>query len=840
MLKAKAETFPVSYSSSFVRAHSCVLACLFATLAAAHTGSADETFSDAAAAYERAQETGFRWTSREKFPSAFITKAFLNTDDGPYGAPQLGGIGTGVFGRDLQGRFNRWQLQPGFQRTVTVNSASLCVRWQQGDRKGAYRVGEGDWDKPLPAGSRSVAILWPITHERLSAPDWPVEAIIESWSPVIPHDYESSALPIAFFDVYVRNTSAAEASLDLALFLPNFLNWRPGATNSPSASHNALAWADWSNGGNYSAAAALPAGSTLREAVLFRNENRAAPVRDMEGEVLLGVGGGSKVRAQRELCFIVTSRADTLKKDGMLQRQAEMAFFETGRLPAHEFAWHSNHNEVLGSAVAGGLTLPPGGEGHFTLVVAWDLPLAAFGAGRTWEKAYTTRYGADGRQAARIAEDALAKRAEWRARLDAWHERTLGKGSAAERKRRGAAINDLYYVNSGGTNWVARQHSANGLEAPLLGAGEHFAVLEGRDSGYYFYNTFDLWPHAQAAFDANWPRLSALVYDDYLRTVPLLLPEKRFISMTGGRGVRKVADKIPHDLGSPPGDPWHVINEYNAVRDSNVWKDHNPAFALGFYLHRKHTARGALSDAEWATLLKVADFMIAQDKDEDGLPDHDTHGDNTWDALEVTGPAPYSGALTLGALAAMAEWSRLRGDSAREKLFAHRQALARESFERHFWNGQHYRSATKGDRAEWILADALFGILLAEAAGLRDLLPREHIAAHLRAVCERNWHGFADGTVGPSLFAPPAGDIPAGTQIGEVLVGSAHACIALMRRVGLGREADAMADAMNKTLYERSGMQFRTPAAWTPAGTYRSPSNLRPLASWHSLWPVPR
>lgn len=342
---------------------------------------------------------------------------------------------------------------------------------------------------------------------------------------------------------------------------------------------------------------------------------------------------GFRWTSEEKFPYIVTSRVDTLKKPlTHLLGEAEQAFFTTGRFPAREFAWHSNHN-----------------------------------------------------------------------------------------------------VNSGGTTWVARQHSANGLQPPLLGAGEHFAILEGRDSGYYFYNPFDLWPHAQAAFDANW---------------------------------------------------------------------------------------------------------LAQDKDGDGLPDHDTHGDNTWDALEVTGPAPYSGALTLGALAAMADWSRLRGDTAQETRFARQRTLAGKSFERHFWNGRYYRSATTGERAEWILTDALFGILLAESAGLRDLLPREHVAAHLRAVAERNWRGFAGGGVGPSLFAPPTGDIPTGTQVGEVLVGSAHSCIALMRRAGLAPEADAMNDAMIGTLYQRSGLQFRTPAAWAPAGTYRSPTNLRPLASWYSLWPV--
>jgi hypothetical protein len=52
-------------------------------------------------------------------------------------------------------------------------------------------------------------------------------SILSSLEPIA-FDDEASALPVAFFDVYVRNTSPAPARLDLALFMPNFLGWRKG------------------------------------------------------------------------------------------------------------------------------------------------------------------------------------------------------------------------------------------------------------------------------------------------------------------------------------------------------------------------------------------------------------------------------------------------------------------------------------------------------------------------------------------------------------------------------------------------------------------------------------
>ena len=800
-------------------------------------------FSESVERFERAEANGFRWTSAQTFPEAYTGKGSA-TDDGPYGLPLLGGIGTGVFGRDLAGHFNRWQLQPGFARVTSVDAASLCVRWEQGGKSGGYRLGEAGWDKPLPAGVRKVAVLWPIVAERLSAADWPVEVIVESWSPVIPGDYEASALPVAFFDVHVRNASNAPARFDAALFMPNFLGWRRGYGNvapseaelkpkrEPATKMGSRVWPERSNAENYAAPAEPDAARGLLNGVLLSRKGTTLPTQDMEGQVLLGVAGGDDITAQRLVSVYATGNGEATLA------QSERTFFADGKLPVQETGWPAAAHEVLASGIAGGVTLAPGTERSFTLVVVWDLPLVQFGSGRAWEKAYTSTYGNDGRQARRIALDALGKRAEWRAAIDRWHAKTLGQGDGSDLKRRRAAINDLSFVVSGGTTWVAKEHQRPGFEPPLLGSGEHFSILEGFDTGYYFNSTFDLWPYAQPAFEANWPHLSELVLQDFIRAAPLTIGDPRFITNDARFTVRKMADKIPHDIGCPAGDPWHQLNEYGSSRDSNVWKDHNPQFILSLYLHRKFTGSKPPTDDEWRTLLGLAEFMIAQDKQHDGLLYHDAHGDNTWDALHVTGPAPYSGSLTIGAWAAMADWAKQRGDAAQQKRFAEKLALAQASYEKYFWNGRYYRGSASGEQAEWVLSDALFGILMAESCGLRGLLPAEHVAAHLRHVASRNWHDFGKGEIGPSLIAPESGPIPNGrVQIGEVLVGSARACVALMQRSGVNDQGNAMADAINRTLYEKSGLQFRTPAAWTAERTFRAPANLRPLASWHSLWP---
>jgi non-lysosomal glucosylceramidase len=641
--------------------------------------------------------------------------------------------------------------------------------------------------------------------------------------------------------------------LDLSLFMPNFLGWRKGVGNvnaseaeqkpkrEPPLRMGARNWPERSNSGNHAQSVEADADKKLRGGVLMQRAGFAQPTQDMEGQIFIGVGGETSVNAQRLISSLANGSRAAIPpgSDGYYLGEAEQAFFSEGRLPSAPKGWQAAASEVLVSAVAGGVELAPGSEGHFTIVMVWDMPLIQFGSGRTWEKKYTTRVGADGRQAVSLAQEGLEKRSDWRQKLGQWHERTLGNGSVAEKQRRGAAINDLYFVVSGGTAWVEKEHPRLGMVPPLLGSGEHFSILEGFDTGYYFTSTFDLWPHAQPAIEANWPKLSDLLLDDFLRIAPLAVNDARFIANTGAMTTRKVAHKIPHDLGCPSGDPWHLVNEYNTGRDSNVWKDHNPEFILSLYLHRKHSGSPPPDDKTWKTLLNITDFMIAQDRLSDGLPFHDAQGDNTWDALHFTGPSPFSGALTLGAWAAMADWAKQRGETENVNRFNRRLELARASFEKHFWNGNYYRSASNGDQAEWTLCDALLGILMADSAGLCDLLPAEHITGHLRRVGQRNWRGLRDGQIGVALLAPEKGDIPQDqVQVGEVIVGSARSSIALMRRYGLSTQADAMTDAVNHTLYKSSGLQFRTPAAWSAGKTFRAPNNMRPLASWHSLWPA--
>jgi len=172
-------------------------------------------------------------------------------------------------------------------------------------------------------------------------------------------------------------------------------------------------------------------------------------------------------------------------------------------------------------------------------------------------------------------------------------------------------------------------------------------------------------------------------------------------------------------------------------------------------------------------------------------------------------------------------------DRVAEARYAAKLAKAKEAYNRILWNGRYYKLDQCGKCSPWLQADALLGPYLALRSGLGDLLPRERIVSHLKAIYELNFKGYCEGKLGPALVGRPAGQTAEeGMQIGEVLVGSAWVCTAMMRTYGLHAEAGEMANTLHRLLHVESGLQFMTPAAWNSRREYRAPLNMRPLAIW--------
>jgi non-lysosomal glucosylceramidase len=751
------------------------------------------------------------------------------------------------------------------------------------DRPASERVPTGYLrlaDPSTPGRHRTVYSLFPVIHEHYSGDDMPVEVVLELFGPLVvpekPDAPPRAASPVWHATITVINRAPGPVAVDTTCFWPNLLGWRTAritAVDQPARS-----WPGQTHAGNTANAMrdTRPDGTSVVAAVQQRTPGR--PVQEeMEGEVAVYSPGDGDDRVSVAACLKAgTTKIDRAPADqGHTVAWAEEHFRRTGMLPETGATWRAHWDEALASAVHRGFDLAPGAARSVTYTLAFDMPVVTFGEGRHWYRRYTSAWGTTGTNALEIAADAATAADATREEIDRWHATVLDgsrtvaprptatRASAAPQQPhpsfpanvRGAMINELYFINGGGSVWVDRwAHELDDhLPEPLLGAGEHAAILEGYDVGYYYYNTTDLWPYAWYAVARWWPRFAALVFTDLLQTIPLELPEERIFYRSEQRGRMLAAGKLPHDVGAVMEDPWHRLNGYQMRDDSNLWKDHNPGFIITFYLYVRERGT-AITAEEWDTIRTAGQFLLAQDAHADGLLVHDEFGDSTWDNLGIRGHAAYSGGMTLAALAALTVWAREHDEEDLARECDTRLRRGSVGFVSHLWNGEYFRLCDEGRYTESLMADALIGLYFADLAGLGHLIVdrddggdngdgirRRQIVAHLQAVVRYNLEQYHHGRVGPLLVAAPgviafAGDGGDELQVNEVLLGSAWMTVAMLTHYGLREEAHRIAGALRETVYNTDGngrgLQFRTPAAIDGAGRFRAPMNMRPLAIW--------
>lgn len=783
--------------------------------------------------------------------TAYWTAKPDSHDDGERCGLFLGGIGAPVCSRNIDGVFDRWHLQTGYHVYQPIESAFFGVAWRFGsdtERSGYFRLsatGEHAFTEPGTGRNRSVYSLVPVIHEHYSADDLPFEIVLELFTPLLRSRYPNNAsesvvdqtsLPVFFATIAVRNRTDTPVEIDTVAFWPNLLGWR--AQRATPCDHSVRSWPGQTHAGN--TAKAIPGG-----VVQERSRDRRV-VDEMEGQIAIISSGHSDDRTSVVPCL----KAGTTKIDRSPSRQgwtvpwAEQQFSIHHRLPQDGLEWRMHWDEAMASGVHRGATVLPNTEREFTYTIAMDIPIVRFGEDRRWFRKYTANFGTSGTNALEIARLADAHRDEWREEIDTVHGSMLND-STLPTPISAAMLNELYFVNGGGTAWVHRWASEldQHLEPPLLGTGEHAAILEGFDVGYYYYNTTDLWPYAWHALNRWWPEFTRGIFHDLTQTIELDIPEKRMIYRTETPGQILEYGKLPHDVGAVMEDPWHRINGYQMRDDSNLWKDHNPGFIVSYYLYVR-TQERPFTDDEWRTLRSAGEFFLRQDGDADGLLYHDEFGDSTWDNLGIEGIAAYSGGMSLAALAVLVSLSQLFSDAEFEQECRARLSRGIDRYLNALWDEGRFRLCDRGKYTDSTMADAMIGFFLCDLAGLHDLndrIGRDRIVSHLRVVVENNVTQYHRGRYGALLVAAPgqirfSGDGGDELQVNEVLIGSTWMLAAMLAHYGLMNDAVSLTESLAKTIYgtDRNGLglQFRTPAALDGSGRFRAPMNMRPLSIW--------
>jgi non-lysosomal glucosylceramidase len=767
-------------------------------------------------------------------------------DDGPSHGPFLGALGGPNYSRDLTGGFSRWHLQPGVHLLEHVPQAAFLLHLKSEASSVCRFIGTKEppsWDNYLPSFSafpeetRTGAVLFPASHEYYLDQSLPLELLLTCWSPLI-YGSEDSALPVLFFSFAIKNSSARSLTASIAHFWPNLLGWRQGAVTTDH--RGGRAWPGQSHSGNINVEDA--ASST---GVLQQRYPDSPLAGDLEGEIFLDAWARGVEEAavffSREACFKADQNA--LREAPSLQKHTQgwvqEYFAATGLLPDSGKSWQAHWHEPLSSALSCKVTLEPGQCCEITFLHVWDTPMVKFGSRRAWKRKYVSRIDDPGRSSRSIGQLAREQEEQW------WSSIRRQTTSSVflpgwEASITGAVLNERFFLTGGGTVWIDGEANPGELPAPVLGGGEHFGLLEGFDTGYFYYNTFDLWAYAFPSLMQSWPSLASLVFDEYLRSIPLVDKRERIVYRVMEERSMLIDGKIPHDVGNPMEDPWHELNGYTMRDDPNTWRDHNPAFLISYYLF--HHKNGSLpATDQWELVKKAFTFLLSHDEDGDGLPEHKEFGDSTWDALSMKGVSSFSGGLSLAACAAIVSWADHYADMETGKTAATVLARGASSFEEKLWNGSFYRTDSQGVYSDSVMIDALIGPFYAGLSGLGSLLPEKHICSHLKCAYEYNLLRYNEGKSGPLLvsdgtgrrFSPDGGEE---LQINEVLVGSSWLFCAMLRFYGLEKEAAKVAAVLSGIVYRESGLQFRTPAAWDSEGFFRAPLNMRPLAAGLLAW----
>ncbi|PAV87241.1 hypothetical protein WR25_15110 [Diploscapter pachys] len=166
-------------------------------------------------------------------------KLFINTfqplKHKPYYGVPCGGLGSGAIGRDFRGGFCKFSLRPGLVEhkvdTIPANQFIVSVRkpggsclYQKVLSAADMQLGYGQlsaWDFSFPKENVYYRGLYPRSWTCYRIPELALTIVIRQISPIIPHNYEDSCMPVCVFVATVLNESANDFDVSIAFTFRN-------------------------------------------------------------------------------------------------------------------------------------------------------------------------------------------------------------------------------------------------------------------------------------------------------------------------------------------------------------------------------------------------------------------------------------------------------------------------------------------------------------------------------------------------------------------------------------------------------------------------------------------
>ncbi|XP_028657263.2 non-lysosomal glucosylceramidase [Erpetoichthys calabaricus] len=739
-----------------------------------------------------------------------------------YGAP-IGGLGGGTITRGWRGEFCRWQLNPGMYqyKTVIADQFTVCLRragqtiYQQVLSVERPHTLQG-WNWGFCGNYAYYHALYPRAWTVYDLPGQNVTLTCRQVSPVIPHDYKDSSLPVGVFVWDIENRNDFDLEVTIMFTMRN----GTGSKSDKKGGH-------WNEPFHIEKEGEAVSGVLLHHCCHINPYTlaiaaRCQPDRQISHQTAFNPRG---------TCQALWT---DLIADGQLNSPA-------GPSPP------TQKGEKTAAALAAKCTVPSSGRNTLEFNLTWDMPRVRFGsADRAHFRRYTRFFESTGGAAPELSHYALTHYRDWEKKIEDWQQPILDNRNLPNWYK-SALFNELYFMTDGGTVWVevplntdvtAGLRPENGGLPPLpdvLKEFGRFAYLEGQE--YRMYNTYDVHFYASFALAMLWPHLELSLQYDIAAAVVKEDSTLRLNLMSGQISKVKTRNVVPHDIGDPDDEPWERMNAYQ-IHDTADWKDLNLKFVLQVYRDYHLTQDTTFLRDMWPICQAVMETESQFDRDSDGLIENSGYADQTYDGWRVTGPSAYCGSLWLASLFVMCKMAKIFKDQDLYEKYKDTLNRGAEAFEKILWNGKYYNyDSSRKSYSNSVMSDQCAGHWFLRASGFddKDLLPFPHsnIISALKTIFDLNVMSFANGTMGAVNGMRPNG-IPdrSSVQSDEVWTGVVYGLAATMIHEDLVDEGFKTAEGCYRTVWERLGMAFQTPEAYCEKYIFRSLAYMRPLSIW--------
>ena len=421
-----------------------------------------------------------------------------------------------------------------------------------------FLKGLKNWNMSFPGNYGTYYALYPDSWYIYSIPNENITLTCHQISPIIPHNYKDTSLPVGLLNWTLENNNEEEVEIAL------MLTWQSGSASTKFE-------------------------LTDVKAVPFEHTNY--------GVTNAGVLLGQKLKDMPLEYAIAAKKSDhcSITYDCQFYPNNEKSgtqlwqdLYDYGHLTNKPF---DELSEVpakrLAIAVCVNIKLKPFSKETIDFSIVWNMPNTYFSGDKekVYKRFYTRYFPND---TVNSSEDigcySVANQNNWLRQIDEWRAPILDNVKLPNFYKC-CLFNELYFISDGGTIWFdVDREEKNGSSFPREYG--RFAYLEGHE--YRMYNTYDVHFYASFALVKLWPKLQQSLQYDFAETIDQERNVPTKFLFRGDSGVQKSKNCIPHDLGDPASQPWDQLNAY-ILHDTKDWKDLNLKFILSVYRDYYHT-----------------------------------------------------------------------------------------------------------------------------------------------------------------------------------------------------------------------------------------------------------